>query len=46
MQNLTNIRFAKILTQFYIKFRDKNIRENSYMSQSTPEILRFRPIPL
>ena len=41
IQNLTYIRFGIILTPFYINFS----RQNSYVFQSTPEILRFQSIP-
>ena len=45
IQNLTYIRFGILLTQFYINFSRQEHQIELYMSQSTPEILRFQPIP-
>ena len=41
--HLTYIHFDIMLTQFYVNFSRQNIR--SYRYRSTPEILRFQPIP-
>ena len=41
---LTYIRFGIIVTQFHVNF-SRQEHQNSYMSQSTPELLKFYPTP-
>ena len=42
---LTNIRFGIILTQFYVNFSRQEHHIDFYRYRSTPEILRFQPMP-